>query len=61
LPIRRAGSVRDLLTVVLAPLQLRDQDDDPQIIVSEADLPTYLVDGWEFVSVLPSKNILIRK
>jgi len=40
----------------------RDRDeDDPQIIVHESELETYLVDGWEFVSVLPSHKILIRK
>jgi hypothetical protein len=35
--------------------------DDPQIIVPEGELETYLQDGWEFVSVLPSQKILIRK
>lgn len=41
--------------------KLREPDDDPQIIVHESELETYLVDGWEFVSVLPSQKILIRK
>jgi hypothetical protein len=39
----------------------REAEDDPQIIVHESDLETYLADGWEFVSVLPSQKILIRK
>lgn len=41
--------------------KLRETDDDPQIIVPEGELETYLQDGWEFVSVLPSHKILIRK
>jgi len=34
---------------------------DPQIMVKEEELETYLQDGWQFVSALPSKKILIRK
>ena len=41
--------------------KIRAVDDDPQIIVHETDLESYLQDGWEFVSVLPSQKILIRK
>jgi hypothetical protein len=37
------------------------EDDDPQLIVSESELEAYLAEGWEFVSVLPSQKILIRK
>ena len=37
------------------------KEDDPQIIVREEQLETYLKDGWQFVSVLPSQKILIRK
>jgi hypothetical protein len=37
------------------------EENDPQIIVGEEELETYLGDGWEFVSVLPSHKILIRK
>jgi len=33
---------------------------DP-IIVEEKELARYLKEGWEFVSVLPSQKILIRK
>jgi len=40
--------------------KLRERQ-DPQIIVAEEELETHLADGWEFVSVLPSKKILIRK
>lgn len=41
--------------------KLREPEDDPQILVHESELETYLADGWEFVSVLPSQKILIRK
>jgi hypothetical protein len=34
---------------------------DPQTIVEEDDLEKHLKEGWEFVSVLPSKKILIKK
>lgn len=34
---------------------------DPQRIVREEELEGYLAGGWEFVSVLPSRRILIRK
>ncbi|GAI26907.1 unnamed protein product [marine sediment metagenome] len=33
---------------------------DPQKIVSEDELQDHLAEGWEFVSVLPSRKILIR-
>jgi hypothetical protein len=41
--------------------KMRETEDDPQIIIPEAELEIYLQDGWEFVSVLPSQKILIRK
>jgi hypothetical protein len=41
--------------------RVRVEEDDPQIIVEEDELEAYLNDGWQFVSVLPSKKILIRK
>jgi site-specific recombinase XerD len=41
--------------------KMREGEDDPQMIVSEKELESYLTDGWEFVSVLPSQKILIRK
>jgi hypothetical protein len=34
---------------------------DPQAIVAEEELEKHLAEGWEFVSVLPSKKIVIRK
>jgi len=39
----------------------RERKEDPQRIVKEEALETYLSEGWEFVSVLPSRKILIRK
>ncbi|MCW4038951.1 MAG: site-specific integrase [Candidatus Bathyarchaeota archaeon] len=41
--------------------KMREGEDDPQMLVREEELESYLNDGWEFVSVLPSKMILIRK
>ena len=41
--------------------KMRSGESDPQIIVKEEDLKSYLSDGWQFISVLPSKKILIRK
>jgi len=41
--------------------KIRDCESDPQTIVREEDLEGYLSDGWQFVSVLPSKKILINK
>ncbi len=41
--------------------KLREGRQDPQKIVTEEELEKYLAEGWEFVSVLPSKRILIKK
>jgi len=41
--------------------KLRSTEDDPQMIVREEDLEDHLAEGWQFVSVLPSKRILVRK
>jgi len=41
--------------------KMRESESDPQIIVREEELDGYLADGWQFVSVLPSQRILIRK
>jgi hypothetical protein len=38
-----------------------DPKEDPKMIVREEELDIYLKDGWQFVSVLPSQRILIRK
>ena len=40
---------------------MREQEKDPQIIVGEEELENHLAEGWQFVSVLPSQRILIRK
>ena len=41
--------------------KMREGEDDPQMIVREEELEFHLKDGWQFVSVLPSQKILIRK
>jgi hypothetical protein len=41
--------------------KMREGEDDSQMLVREEELESYLCNGWEFVSVLPSKKILIRK
>jgi hypothetical protein len=39
----------------------REKKEDPQRIVEEEELETHLSEGWEFVSVLPSGRILVRR
>ncbi|MGQ9470010.1 MAG: site-specific integrase, partial [Nitrososphaerales archaeon] len=41
--------------------KLREGKHNPQRIVREDELERYLAEGWQFVSVLPSQRILIRK
>jgi hypothetical protein len=41
--------------------KLRDGKHNPQRIVRENELENYLKEGWQFVSVLPSQRILVRK
>jgi len=41
--------------------RMRNGDRDPQIMVSEEELEKHLAEGWQFVSILPSQKILIRK
>ena len=41
--------------------KMRENESDPQIIVKEEELEGYLAGGWQFVSVLPSHRILIKK
>jgi hypothetical protein len=41
--------------------KLREGRSNPHRIVSENELESYLAEGWQFVSVLPSQKILIRK
>jgi hypothetical protein len=40
--------------------KMREQP-DPQKIVKEEELESHLSQGWQFVSVLPSNKILVRK
>jgi len=41
--------------------RLREGRHNPQRIVHEKELEKYLNEGWQFVTTLPSKRILIRK
>jgi len=41
--------------------KMRSGERDPQIIVREEELEKHLADGWQFVSVLPSQKVLVRK
>lgn len=41
--------------------KMKEGEKDPQTIVTEEELRHYLADGWQFVSVLPSQRILIKK
>ncbi len=41
--------------------KLREGTHNPQRIVGEDELERHLADGWHFVSVLPSRKILIKK
>lgn len=40
---------------------MRAEERDSRIIVREGEPESYLKNGWEFVDVLPSQRILIRK
>jgi hypothetical protein len=40
---------------------LRDEKHNPQRIIHENELEKYLAEGWQFVSILPSQKILIKK
>jgi len=41
--------------------KMRESEKDPQTIVKEEELEAYLADGWQFVSVLPSQRIVVRR
>jgi len=41
--------------------KLREGKHNPSRIIREDELESYLADGWQFVSVLPSQRILIKK
>jgi len=41
--------------------KIRSGEKDPQVIVAEEDLEKHLAEGWQFVTVLPSKRILVKR
>jgi hypothetical protein len=41
--------------------KMRSSNNDPQMIIREEELETYLQQGWQFVSILPSQKILVKK
>ncbi|MEM2703320.1 MAG: hypothetical protein QXR45_09180, partial [Candidatus Bathyarchaeia archaeon] len=41
--------------------KLREGKHNPQRIIHERELEKYLAEGWQFVSVLPSRKILVKK
>jgi len=41
--------------------KLREGKHNPQRIIRENELETYVSEGWQFISILPSQRILIRK
>ncbi|MEM3765492.1 MAG: site-specific integrase [Candidatus Bathyarchaeia archaeon] len=41
--------------------KLREGKHNPQRIIQEKELEKYLAEGWQFVSILPSRKILIKK
>ncbi|MEM2518432.1 MAG: hypothetical protein QXO49_05720, partial [Candidatus Bathyarchaeia archaeon] len=41
--------------------KLREGKHNPQRIIHERELEKYLAEGWQFVSILPSQKILIKK
>jgi len=41
--------------------KLREGKHNPQRIIREEELEKYLAEGWQFVSTLPSRKILIKK
>jgi hypothetical protein len=41
--------------------RLREGKHNPQRIIHEKELEKYLAEGWQFVSILPSQKILIKK
>ena len=51
----------ELIRSLEAKISKTQENSDPKKIVCEEELERYLAEGWEFVSVLPSGKILIRK
>lgn len=49
-------------TIELFEVEIKKlREPDPQAIVEEKNLASFLKDGWQFVSVLPSQKVVIRK
>ena len=59
--VRKALSQDDTIELFEVEIKKLRSRPDPQSVVAEKDLPRYLKEGWQFVSVLPSKNVVIRK
>jgi len=60
--LRRDPSSEEEIQAIQEEIRrMREGEKDPQMIVREAELEAYLKEGWQFVSVLPSQRILIRK
>jgi len=60
--LRREPTVEEEIGTIQNEIRkMRSGNNDPQKIIAENQLPEHLAEGWEFVSVLPSKKILIRK
>ena len=57
----RAGRDEEIELFEDAIRKMREGEKDPQMIVMEEELESHLRDGWQFVSVLPSRKIVIRK
>ena len=45
----------------IAMKRMRDGRNEPPMIVDEKDLNNHLSHGWEFVSILPSQKILLKR
>ena len=55
-------AMEEIRKLSLEGYKLRENGNrDPKKIVCEEELEHYLAEGWDFVSVLPSGRILIRK
>jgi hypothetical protein len=60
--LRRELTADETLQVFEEELRkLREGKHNPQRIIREEELEKYLAEGWQFVSTLPSRKILIKK
>ena len=59
--LNRKLTPEETITLFENEIQKRREKKDPQRIVNEEELETYLSEGWQFVSVLPSHRILVRR